>query len=608
MNDSMADGRVWLDDRQTAALLKVRRKRVHELRADHSGSFPRARRSATGTLIWSHDEVAEWAEDRDRALSTRKLPVAPAAPHEASRLLRAILPLLSAAMALGVSLLMWRQRVDDHVTNVDDYLYARQSKTILDSLVNDGHGIVDTWREFGVNSPLVPTLAAPLAAGDASPSHLVLVQLPLVLALGWVLAVLLKRVGMGPGRWLLAGLLVIAPPVLTYTPMLSFSIAATLGVVGALAAYLASRRLRSRPAAVGLGVALGLLSLSRVVALVYLAALVVPMVVDLLLDREDVEERVVNAATTSLIATAIAAPWWLTAGPKALRYLFDAGYSSDSVFVSDRSLLGTLEDRFTHTADETGWLLALAVLAVFVVGVALAAAHTRSQTSERGRGIFVGAASCVLGMLALGTSSNAGTAFAMPYVVLMAALGVAGIALHLEGRWLPVRTVLALLTVAGLGVSTFAVFSDSQPDRWGPRQLWLSGTPARAQVESALGCTDCALPDADRVNREIFARIGTAPTAILRADALVNPESLRFLGAEADTPVTLTAPAGSTLEAGTLAVVRFAVGGRTAAPYLGVNLPGADTALTAAGFCVVLTEQLSEANSVVLWSKDCPTA
>jgi hypothetical protein len=603
MSETAADGTTWLDDRQVAVLLGVRRSRVHELRGDHSGSFPRARHDAAG-LVWSRAELIDWAEAQGITPSTKALPVATGPAREWGRGARLLPGLIAGLAVLGVSILMYQQRLSDHVTNVDDYLYARQTAAFLSSFTSNT-GTIDSWRAFAINSPLVPTLATPLSAADPTPSNLVLVQLPLVLGLLVALAALFRRLGLGVVRWGFAALLAVAPPVLTYTAMLSFSIAATLGVVTSLLAYLVSERLRVRSASIWLGISFGLLSLSRVVALVYLAMLLVPMALDLLLDREDLRYRIRNGTITLGVATVIATPWWLTAGPRAMKYLLDAGYSSDSVFTNHKPLLSKLHDRLTHTADETGWLLALAVLVVFVVGLALAAWKMRRDADEASRAAVLAGLVCVVGMAFLGTSSNSGTAFALPYVVLMSVVGVAGVARALDRTFLPLRVLLGSATAVGLALSTVAVFSDGQPSTWGHRQLWLSGTPARAQFESALGCTSCALPDAGSLNRRVYAVIGKQPTVILRDDALVNPESLRFLGEQADAPVDLAAPPGAALDPALLKTASFAIGGHTAAPYLGVDLNSTDAVLKAAGFCPVLTEQLSPANSLVLWSHTC---
>jgi hypothetical protein len=291
-----------------------------------------------------------------------------------------------------------------------------------------------------------------------------------------------------------------------------------------------------------------------------------------------------------------------------MHYLLEAGYSSGSVFTVDASPTDTLVGRLTRTADETGWLLSGFLVLYFILGVAgalraLLRARATTSGDEAARTTILSAAVVLLGLLFLGTSSNAGTAFALPFVVLMAVVGTAGSAMLVRGRALPLRVAIWTVTSAGLVLSVVAVFLPDPPSQVDHRQLWLSGTPARAQYEQALGC-GCPLPDATELNKRIYQQIGHRPTLVLRDDAIVNPESLRFLGQTRDDPVDLIAPAGGdpTLDPALLETVDFALAGQTAAPYHAVDLAAAEAVLEANGFRRVITERLSPANVVELWA------
>ncbi|MFN2537571.1 MAG: glycosyltransferase 87 family protein [Mycobacteriales bacterium] len=492
--------------------------------------------------------------------------------------------------------LLLHQRSTQHLVNVDDYLYSRQTDLFWEALTSGRIGIVDAWKLFAVNSPLVPALASPIAAFSASPGAFVLVQVPLALGLLAGAAALLRRTGVaGPAKWAAALAAVAMPPVLTYTAMLSFAVAASLCTVATLAVYLSTQRLRLRWQSALLGLLFGLLSLSRVVALVYAAAIGLPMAVDLLLDRGDWRRRVQNLGITIAVAFAVAAPWWLTAGPKAMDYLLDAGYSSGSVFTSDTSPLRTELNRLTHTADETGWLLAWLLVAVWIAGLASSVVSFRRERTEAARATILVATAVPIGMVLLGTSSNAGTAFALPFEVLAVVIAVAGL------RSLIGRAVLALAGVA-VAVAATAVFTSDAPSAWHGHELWLAGIPARAQQQAALGCR-CALPDVAELNRDVYDLIGTAPTLILRDDAMVNPESLRWLAQLDRKDLQLAAPPGATVDAGQLAATEYVLAGSTPAPYLGVNLAAAEQALPGAGFHKVFTRRLSAASTVEVWSR-----
>src|SRR2546423_5700093 len=89
-------------------------------------------------------------------------------------------------------------RWGSHYSNVDDYLYALQTHAYLDAVGFHLSPLVHAWEAYGSNSPLVPTLALPIAAIDGSPSYLVLVQaLPLLVILASVQS-LLRDLGSRP--------------------------------------------------------------------------------------------------------------------------------------------------------------------------------------------------------------------------------------------------------------------------------------------------------------------------------------------------------------------------------------------------------------------------
>lgn len=503
--------------------------------------------------------------------------------------------LLAALTTLTVMALLLHQRAVQHLANVDDYLYARQTDTFWQAVSAGRIGVVDAWKLFGVNSPLVPTLASPLAAFDRSPGTFVLVQLPLALGLLAATAALARRTG-APLRWLIAAAAVLMAPTLTYTAMLSFAVASSLCTVGVLVTYLASRRLRERRASLLLGLAVGLLSLSRVVALVYLAAVLLPVLADLVLDRAERGPRAKNLGIATGIAILVAAPWWLTAGPKAMKYLLDAGYSNGSLFTADSSFGQRELDRLTHTADETGWLLAAVLLLGYVLGVVASLAAVRREATESARANLLVASTVPLGLLLLGTSSNAGTAFALPFEVLAVVVAASGL------RHVVTQRVATGGLAAAVALSAAMVFTDGAPTRWHGHELWLAGLPARAQQQAALGCR-CPIPDLTRLNKDVYSLLRDKQVLVLRDDALVNPESLRFLAQLDGRELRLDAPPGTAVDQEQLSRADVVLAGRTPAPYLAVDLSPVSEQLTARGFVRVLSEQLSAANTVEVWAK-----
>ena len=51
-----------------------------------------------------------------------------------------------------------------HYANVDDYLYALQTRAYVDAFGLDPVPLVHAWEAYGTNTPLIPMLALPIAA------------------------------------------------------------------------------------------------------------------------------------------------------------------------------------------------------------------------------------------------------------------------------------------------------------------------------------------------------------------------------------------------------------------------------------------------------------
>ena len=152
-----------------------------------------------------------------------------------------------AAVFGAVVILRWQEGF----SNVDDYLYAAQTRAYFDALPDPG-ALVDAWRANGSNAPALPTLALPLAAAGSSPHWLVVVQLIPLLVLVASVRSLLGSLGVAPrAAWIGAGGIGLLAPVLGYAAMYHFGLAAAACTALAFAAYARSDRLaRRRPALV----------------------------------------------------------------------------------------------------------------------------------------------------------------------------------------------------------------------------------------------------------------------------------------------------------------------------------------------------------------------
>jgi hypothetical protein len=503
----------------------------------------------------------------------------------------------AAASALGVLALFalvvalrWRS----HVSNVDDYLYALQTRQYLDALGDGPGALVRAWRMFGSNSPLVPMLALPVATVSTSPNALILVQaLPLIVLLGSC-RTLLRDLGLGgPASWVVAAAITTLPPVMGYAAMYHFAVAAAACTALAAAAYVRSDRLARRGPSLVVGLAVGLLSLTRVVAPVYVAALCVPLFVDVVVGKADRARRMRNAGWAALLGAVVAAPWWLATGRAAVDYLVSAGYGN-TVFTHHGSRLSILADRLRWTATETGWLLAILLVALLLWTLVCVVRRV-----EGWRPLAWLLATSTLGVVLLGSSSNSGTAFALPFVVLSACAASAG-ALHMGN---PGRKAVIGGSAAALVAPVLALVGLVPEVSVNDRPLWQERIPAIQQAWDALGC-HCRLPNTDALSRDVLDVIGRQPTLIGRDDAVLNAEGLRYHAVEQDSLASLAAPPdGRTVTPRLLSSVRYVLGGTTFGSYHpGINPIGLFVGLRAAHFHPVYTKRLSRGNTIVVWA------
>ncbi len=321
---------------------------------------------------------------------------------------------------------------------------------------------------------------------------------------------------------------------------------------------------------------------------VYVLAVAAPIAVDVLagLDRE----RLANAGLAVLAAAVVAAPWWAVSGGTAWDYLVSAGYG-ENIFTHEASRLEIARERFDWTADESGWLLT--GLLAPLLGYSAWAVWRRVE-GWRLLACVLGA--CIVGMAVLATSSNAGTAFALPFVVLGACAAVA-VVRHLA-PWLQ-RAAMAG-SAAVVVVPALALVGILPDASIAGQPLWREGIPAWEQGRAALACERCGLPDSDALNHDVLRVIGDRPTLMVRADALLNPNGLRYLG-----PAQISAPAvPGTVSESDLATARFVIAGGTLAPYLPpVDPTELTAALRAARFRPVLRLDLATYNTIVVWSR-----
>lgn len=533
--------------------------------------------------------------------------------------------LFAAAAVLVVVTVAWlvayTRRLQLGFANVDDNLYALQTLRYLRALEADGlAGLAESWQQFGNNSPFVPTLAMLPASFSAEPLHLVVVQLPLLLLLVVAVAGLGRQLGLGATTsWLVAGAVTTTAPVLEYAVMLHFGLASTLGVVAALAAYLASDRLRGRWWSALFGLALGVVAVARVIGPLYVVVVLLVVGLHFVAEREQLRRRLGSLLLAAGSALLVAAPWWLVSGRAALTYLSGQGLDDSSVFVTEASVLERIYLRFRQTAGEQGmilWWLGVAAAAWLLwrlwrqwrrphPSVAWQDADTvigPRPIGLRPGSVLVVVATAFGGVLALSVSTNLGTAFALPLQTLfLILLGAAVTTLWVRGR---AARAVALVAAGLVLVTTALQFVPASSSV--AASLWQVGAPADRQLRTALGCY-CSLPS--DLDERVVAVIGEDATLLVRDDAALNAQSLLYAAEMQGLTLALNGGEAEEATAGQTAYAHVVTGSTRASYRTGDELssdPDDEAVLIAAGYRIVLDEQLSPQNRVTVWSLEAP--
>jgi hypothetical protein len=523
----------------------------------------------------------------------------------------------------GAWLPLYVQRRAAHQPNVDDYLYTIHSV----GLANAGSltGLLDAVLHTGQFAPLVLLLAAPGALRGVDGA--VAVELPLLLLLAggaWLLA----RRWVSARQAALIGFAAAAnQAVLGWALMLHFSVAASALCLWSLAGYLWSDVFRRRGWSLVTGLSVGLLLLSRSIAPMYVAALVVVIGIDMVRRRRLPSRRAVPAV---LVALAVAGPWWLVSGGTALDYLTAAGYKASSGFARSGVQLtpSAILERVRWTLSDLGTVQSMILIAALVVAVA---------GRRRAPGAMLVVGWLLLTLFGLATSTNRGTGFALPVVAVTVTLagalimarrtlptssptrptpaspaGVAaeagtgsGLAtrLRVPGALLPVGRLivrLLILTLLVLATSSNAGTGFGLPlvaltillagalmtvrplaalvviialglgfaAEWsgGTSQWWL-GPPYR---QMALQATNGArAPNIDAIHREIAQAIAGHATLLVRDDDLLNANGLGYTAMIEHVPQQLiAAPYGDAMAgARELKGVQFLLAGTSPGNY-----------------------------------------
>ncbi|HKF83671.1 MAG TPA: glycosyltransferase family 39 protein [Solirubrobacterales bacterium] len=367
-------------------------------------------------------------------------------------------------MALFALHLLWLARFSfGYVTEWDESGYLSIALNNSHALSADGpFSLVSTVLEQGVQAPFVPLSAVPFNAVFGSGVDASLVVELVFFAVLVVATYAVARRLTTPWWALLATLVVATAPVLSdYARIFHFSVPAAAFLVAALWALMKSEGLTRWPWALACGLLLGLMVLSRSMTIGYLPGFAAAAALPILLGDER-RRRLLNFALLCGSGAVLAALWYLPNAESVGSYLLNFGYGAESeAYGAEHSPLSIAY--WTREAgavvDELYFPLGAAL--VICAAAALVSALVRRRHGQPSReqlkawllGDAALAAVIVLeGYVALTSSKNQGTAFALPWLPVLIVLVCAAV---VRIQWRSVRTaaVVVLAAVALLNLT-----------------------------------------------------------------------------------------------------------------------------------------------------------
>ncbi len=491
-------------------------------------------------------------------------------------------------VALLVTTVVWVVlfvfRLHAHQINVDDYSYASLARGILQS----GNPI-STFLHSGSSSPLVPALAAPgVELGGVYGAMSVELPFLLVLVGG---SFLLARLWISPLAAMVAALAVaLNENVSSYALMLHFGVPTAAELVWAFYSYIRCRQFREWKWSLIFGVAIAALLLSRSMSVVYVVPLVVVAGIDLAIDMVKsgtvLRLPALGAVGVTLL---LAGPWWLASGHAALHYLQSAGYQPSTGETSKGAKLdvNAVKQRASWTLAQLGWgeswALGIALVAAFWVVV-------RHHRTLKLTALWTLPTWAILATLILSTSSNNGTAFGLPVLVILILLAAAVLG-QMSWRLFPVLwVVLAGILVVGLVGETTG------------RGWWWPAAPYRGEVVASGGTFRT---NSDLMTAQVTRIIGSSPTLVAQDSDILNNNGIGWY--DGTKPLSLVVPpvtlSGTRAAIRDLSRVRTLITGSSLGSYHPlVNQGAVESAALKDGFHVTHA-WLGKSFSILVWQR-----
>jgi len=352
-----------------------------------------------------------------------------------------------------------------YLTEWDESGYMQFALSNYDALREDGPWAfaktVGGRGGYGPLLPLVTSLSYPIVGRGVFESLLVL---PVFFA-GLVAATFALSRQFVSASWAVVAAVVVAamPAVVDYTRLFHFALPAAACMTGALWALVRSEGLRRPGWAAAFGLFVALTLLARTMTVAFIPAFILAVGTQFLVAGTSVRTKMRNLAIAAAVTALVAGPWYVRNARSVYDILASAGYGEEAAQYGPDYPLASW-DFWTKELRLDLYQLGLPLAATLAVAFAVPFAYLVLRRPHVARRLprSVGAAGILAlllvaleGYLALSSSRNQGTAFALPWLPALIVLGVVAAAS------IPARAVRGALASAFVVVSVVTVVSKS---------------------------------------------------------------------------------------------------------------------------------------------------
>ncbi|MFD5090004.1 ArnT family glycosyltransferase [Amycolatopsis thailandensis] len=346
--------------------------------------------------------------------------------------------LLGVAIAWLVVNLRWIVLYrDGQVFDIDEAGYFGMALNNHGAALRDGAlGWFEAVEAPGIQAPLLPALTSLhfFATGTGTVAAFVV---PLLAGVALILLThaVANRVAGRPFAWIATVLVATAPGVLYETRAYHFALPAAVMTMAAIYCLIRSEGLSKPKFVVLFALFVGLMPLSRTMAIAFVPGLVLAALIQAVC-AEDRRRGLKWFAVAAGVAIGVAAIWLVPNGVGVFKYLTGFGYGKQSVeFGSKAGVFNPAAwyERFKLLISDHGLPYALLLCAGLAVAIFVAIRSFRSAPAKESLRAMVASPLFPLallvgvGALAVLSSKNTGTAFFLPLIPSMAILAMWGL-------------------------------------------------------------------------------------------------------------------------------------------------------------------------------------